>query len=120
MAKKTGAEALDEYVATAKTAILQCRTGRHTFPFLDTMHITRPKELAGNYLAEGYCENECGTHVERQYSPRGYLIGGTRSGYVYHDSDYLLPKDVTQDPDITQTDVNAACRLELMKRGGAL
>jgi hypothetical protein len=119
-----GHKALAEYVATADTAVLQCRTGRHKLPYLDQWHITRPRELRGDLLAEGYCENGCGTYIRRIYSPAGYVVSTDESGsfsrYVYDMDRYPLPRAILADHSIGMAEVNAACRLELMKRGGTL
>jgi hypothetical protein len=113
--------ALEAYVSSAPTEVLQCRTGRHDLPYLNAWHITRPGELQGNYQADSDCRNGCGTHVTRIYDRSGYSFGSTTrrtdSSYDYDVHGYGLSEAVLElmaNGEITRADLNAACRRELM------
>jgi hypothetical protein len=118
MSVKKAEAALSQWARDVDVQVLQCRTGRHRFPYLNQSKITRPSELQGQFLVEADCENNCGTFIRKVYDRHGYIQRSYVGRYEYG-PEYKLPAEVLEakkDGEISQSYINAVCRVGLMGR----
>jgi hypothetical protein len=112
-------QAFQNWLASAETAYLECRDGRHIFPGM-TDRRTELELRYGVCFAEASCPR-CGTTLQKVFGVRDGMIAGQRgrASYEYPDG-YLLPREATGSGGSAMDKPHRAeVRLELAKRAFA-